>query len=337
MTKNNRFDELDVFRGLAALSVVLFHYTTRYDQVYQHTTPTAFSIPWGHLGVQFFFIISGFVIFMTLEKCHSWKDFSVSRLSRLYPAYWAAVLLTFTLGYLSPLPNQSLTFSQLIVNLTMLQSFFYIPAVDGVYWSLAWELNFYFVMLFLFLTSRIKNMNFIAPLWLSAMIITYYLLDANIDVPWRIQTFFVLQFTHLFIAGIYFYKWKQEGFSSYKALILLSCLAAEFITGGIISSAFSTSFFILFALAINDKLSFIKQKPLIWLGSISYTLYLVHQMIGFKIIYTLNANGIPSTISIFTALITCLYIANLITKYIEKPVMRKIRASYKKTSINCSP
>ncbi|WP_293264287.1 acyltransferase [Neptunomonas sp.] len=328
MTKNNRFEELDVFRGLAALSVVLFHYTTRYDQVYQHTTPAAFSVPWGHLGVQFFFIISGFVIFMTLEKCHSWKDFSVSRLSRLYPAYWAAVLLTFTIGYLFPLPDQNLTFSQLIVNLTMLQSFFYVPAVDGVYWSLAWELNFYFVMLFLFLTSRIKMMNLIAPLWLSGMIITYFLLATNIDVPWRIQTFFVLQFTHLFIAGIYFYKWKQEGISFYKLFILLSCLAAELITGNIVSSAFSASFFILFSLAINNKLNFIKKKPLIWLGSISYTLYLVHQMIGFKIIYTLEKTGLTSSLSIFIALIVSICIANIISSTIEKPSMLLIRSIY---------
>ena len=87
--------ELDALRGIAAFSVVLFHYTARYDSIYGHSNRLLFKFNYGHLGVNLFFIISGFVIFMTLDRTKSVIDFVVARFSRLYPAYWTALALTF--------------------------------------------------------------------------------------------------------------------------------------------------------------------------------------------------------------------------------------------------
>jgi len=87
-----RLAQLDALRGVAALLVVGFHYTTRFDQLYGHAGEPLLSLPWGHYGVNLFFMISGFVIFMTLERTQRATDFVVSRFSRLYPAYWGALL-----------------------------------------------------------------------------------------------------------------------------------------------------------------------------------------------------------------------------------------------------
>src|SRR5690606_40041197 len=98
------------------------------------------------LGVDLFFLISGFVVLMS-----SWgrtpRAFAVSRLARLYPAYWLAValtaLVTVTLGRdmfeVSPF--------QVLVNLTMFQSVIDVPNVDVVYWTLWAEMRFYFLIL----------------------------------------------------------------------------------------------------------------------------------------------------------------------------------------------
>src|SRR5689334_5092656 len=99
---SKRLLELDALRGIAVLGVMFFHYTTLYMSAYD-PTPTLFDFCFGQHGIHLFFIISGFVIYMTLEKS-SPMDFIVSRFSRLYPAYWAGILLTslainaFTLG-----------------------------------------------------------------------------------------------------------------------------------------------------------------------------------------------------------------------------------------------
>jgi len=63
-----RLAEVDALRGLAALSVMAFHYTTKYDELFQFSGTVPFNVPWGYLGVNLFFVISGFVIFMTLER-----------------------------------------------------------------------------------------------------------------------------------------------------------------------------------------------------------------------------------------------------------------------------
>ena len=93
-----RIAEIDTLRGLAALWVVFYHYTYRYGQIYGENL-----LPWtvfkhGYLGVQVFFVISGFVIYLTLERRNNLLDFAVSRFSRLFPVYWAAIGVTFFAG-----------------------------------------------------------------------------------------------------------------------------------------------------------------------------------------------------------------------------------------------
>src|SRR5258708_16367150 len=89
---SGRFEEIDVLRGLAAMCVVLSHYSTHCVGFFREA-PFGLELHtvYGFYAVQLFFIISGFVISLTLEKSNSWRDFAFSRLSRLYPAYWVAV------------------------------------------------------------------------------------------------------------------------------------------------------------------------------------------------------------------------------------------------------
>jgi hypothetical protein len=85
-----RLRELDSLRGIAAVCVLLFHLSYHTDPYRQF--PIQF--PWGHYGVELFFVISGFVILMTLERSASRTEFVISRVTRLYPTYWCAVLFT---------------------------------------------------------------------------------------------------------------------------------------------------------------------------------------------------------------------------------------------------
>jgi peptidoglycan/LPS O-acetylase OafA/YrhL len=91
--RTSRLVEIDALRGVAALAVVLFHYTTHFTKLFGASPPPTISFSMGHYGVNLFFIISGFVIFMTLEKTLRPMDFVVSRFSRLFPTYWVAIVL----------------------------------------------------------------------------------------------------------------------------------------------------------------------------------------------------------------------------------------------------
>ena len=80
-----RINELDTFRGIAAMAVLLYHYTSRYNEFFDSTSVLSFSYGW--MGVPLFFMLSGFVITLTVNRCKSPFDFLYRRFIRLYPTY----------------------------------------------------------------------------------------------------------------------------------------------------------------------------------------------------------------------------------------------------------
>src|SRR5262245_16693709 len=82
--QSSRLRELDALRGVAALFVMFYHFS-------MDRTGFERYLSFGTTGVDLFFIISGFVIFMSLEKVSDSREFIINRISRLYPTYWAAV------------------------------------------------------------------------------------------------------------------------------------------------------------------------------------------------------------------------------------------------------
>jgi len=90
-----RLKELDSLRGLTTILVVFYHYTFRYNQLYPHNSCFPFAFYYGKYGAQAFFIISGFVIFMSLTKIEKPINFIVHRFIRLYPTFWFCVIFTY--------------------------------------------------------------------------------------------------------------------------------------------------------------------------------------------------------------------------------------------------
>src|ERR1700753_3408807 len=139
----SRIAVLDALRGLAALSVLFYHYLTRFGEMYhrEHAVPVGFNM--GSDGVWLFFMLSGYGIFMTLDRSRSVWEFAVGRFSRLFPTFWVAVTVTFAVVKFLGLPDQAVNPHDGVLNLTMLPRLFRVEFVDGVYWSLEPELFFY--------------------------------------------------------------------------------------------------------------------------------------------------------------------------------------------------
>lgn len=118
----DRFFELDALRGLSAIAILFFHYTYFYEQTYGHVKKDyLLNFEYGSYGVHLFFMISGFVIYMTLIKTKGIKDFIIKRVSRLYPAYIFSVTLTYTLIVYTGLDGMYISFRDYLFNLTMFQ------------------------------------------------------------------------------------------------------------------------------------------------------------------------------------------------------------------------
>lgn len=323
----SRLLELDCFRGVAALWVLLFHYTVRYEQLYnKYEDNLLFSVPNGVLPVYLFFMISGFVIFMTLERCESAWDFISSRFSRLYPAYWAGMFLTLTVGVFWPLPGQVFTISQVLVNTTMFQGYLYVKNIDGVYWSLGYELAFYWVMLSLYLTGMLKRIFLVSVVWICVGAC------ANIwdGFLWnRVRMLFVLQYAHLFVAGIMFYHFWKKKEPLLSAGVIVACIAAHyFLVKSLLNVCIILIFSLCFFLAINRHLDIVRRTPLIWLGTISYPLYLIHQMIGYRIIRVLILLGWNANAAVVVASLLMCFLASALTYCVERPATKWLRDRY---------
>lgn len=332
MQKSRRLLELDVFRGIAALFVVLFHYTTRYEQIYGHKSELLFHVDLGHYGVKLFFIISGFVIFLTLKKTKHPLDFIISRISRLYPVYWAAIITTFVAISLFALPGRETSIRNAIINASMLQSWFNIPSVDGVYWTLAVELKFYFLMLVCYLFKLLKRINILLFLWLAIVIVDQTLLiTCQYQLPGPIRTILIFEHAYLFISGIVFYQLKNKRNDILLNLLNIGCLFVAWFAGNTESFIIISVCFILFYLFIFDLIKFIAVKPLLFFGTISYPLYLVHQNIGYIILNLGYKANINSHMNILITIIVVIGIATTLNYMVEKPLMVKIRNIYYKS------
>ena len=340
MSANNRLVELDALRGIAAILVVAFHYSTRYQAIYGHPAALWFDVPWGYLGVDLFFIISGFVIFMTLKRTTDTRDFLVSRFSRLFPGYWFALICTFAIVLFFSLPGREVSVFNAVINFSMFQYWLKIPHVDSVYWTLSLELSFYVIMILLYQMRLLKWIDRLAITGLFFYATTYlFEQTTGLQVPGVIRTTLLIGYGQLFIAGIMFFRLHEIAITPPPRQrnllihsILLVCLGMQGLMQGMNHLFATTVFFALFYAIIygNKLIGFFLTRPLmVFLGVISYSLYLVHQNIGYVIMRQMYGLNFPPFIALLTAVVASLALATFITYGIERPAMRAIRSTWR--------
>jgi len=150
----DRVPELDLLRFVAAASVVLFHL--------MREGVGAVTARYGFMGVELFFIISGFVILWTASE-KSGPQFVATRLARLYPSFWLCVVIT--TGALI-WADRAPTPATFLANLTMVPKWLGYPPVDAVYWTLVVEIYFYAIIFVLQVTRQLQRLEWFLLAWL---------------------------------------------------------------------------------------------------------------------------------------------------------------------------
>ncbi|GIL38135.1 acyltransferase family protein [Roseiterribacter gracilis] len=335
MSEKKRFLELDVFRGIAALWVAMFHFTLRFDQAFLDQPIPLKPFLDGTYGVQLFFMISGFVILMTLQRSRSAVDFAVHRFARLYPAYWLSLALACLLITLAPLPNQVLTPVQVAANATMVQRFLFIGDIDGVYWSLAVELAFYALMIGVFLCRAVHRILFVCCAWLVVVALWRASAAMGVYLPGRVGELLIVQYAQFFVCGIVFFDaWSRDDWKPIHTLLLVASVLTQASIVGVWKTIPMLLFCAMFALAITGRMTAIRKPFLIWLGVISYPFYLTHQMIGYRVIRLGDDLGMSRFLFVPVAIVASLAVAALINKAVEKPALRAIRGWYDRGGVN---
>ncbi len=328
-----RLEELDSLRGIAAIMVVVFHFGLK-------SGVTNIFLKIGLTGVDLFFLISGYVIFMTLTKVPNVKVFFINRFARLFPTYWFCVICT-SLSILIFQPNfTSIRFFDFLANMTMFQNNFGVEDIDGSYWTMPIEMTFYILMACILFFKQTKNIVLIGVLLLALVqfydsILCHYFVGIASFLSKKISLF---NHYPLFFAGILFYKLHHHTVNPirYYALLMLCYFIqlhlfenggrlvgnVDFVNYGITLCIY----FGLFTLFVNNHLGFIKNKIFLFLGKISFPLYLIHQFIGNEIVIPcLVSLHFSYFISAITTIFIVIGIAFLISKYIEIPMNVKLK------------
>lgn len=327
-----RVNEIDLLRFLAALAVVFFHYAFRGYAADNMTVMPYLSLApfakYGFLGVQLFFMISGFVILMTATG-NNVTGFVGSRVIRLYPAYWASCTLTFLVVLYFGAPHFSATWHQYLINMSMFNGFMNVDHIDGAYWSLVIELRFYLLVILVLAVRQIHRAEAFLIGWLIISIVMQ-------DHPnGKLRSWLITDFSAWFIAGaMCYYIWRDNStikryltlagayaLALYQSLDSLSGFNTTFNTtlDPDVVATVVTSFFAVMLLIGHRRTGILSRMNWILAGALTYPLYLVHQYIGFTVFNHLYP-AVNAHILFWGTLAGALTTALLINRLVEKPV-----------------
>ena len=336
-----RLPELDLLRFVAAAAVVLYHYVSCFPAP-EHVAGTfvesmAAVTRYGYMGVDLFFMISGFVILWSSINRDP-LGFAISRISRLYPSFWVSLAITslcvFLLAEAVPHfavpPIDAWTIAG---NATMIPATLNVPMIETVYWTLEIEIRFYALVMALLLFRQMHRVEGVLYGWLAVSIVSLF-----VQMPWIIRFVFLEPYAPFFVAGCLFYLVLARGVSVARVSgLVIAALSAMyvahsqregFITPDAISAVVVPSLILLF-FATFAALTMRKRAPagekFARLGSITYPLYLIHGMVGYLIYQMLHPHvGVGAALLIITAVI--LVAAWIITVWVDIPARKPFAA-----------
>lgn len=320
-----RIDFLDAIRGIASVMVAVQHPLEVWVPGYLEWSLTYVNL--GRIGIVAFFVVSGYVVGLTLSSQTS-KTFIIRRFWRLYPAYWLTTLIYVGVSLLTGrLALDEFSLFVVLLNVTMLQGFLGVTSVLGVAWTLGSEIAFYTQSLVAKAGRALTHSVWFGFFWLALF---------GVEVATNRLTgsrFLSVAPLMMFTASLGFalFLWdsgKSKAVFTYlaAAALVVPALGQDFVyspqygDGSWRALGFNASYILGLALFATMYLTRHLPSPriLIWLGAISYGLYLIHG----SVLAALEPLELPSPVLILAA-ITGSIVAGWATHvWIEKPATR---------------
>lgn len=363
MTNNSstkKLNHIDSIRGIAILMVISVHVAHSMTFVGMKLGKIEWLLTeYGHMGVQLFFVASAYTLCLSSENRENETNknlkFFIRRFFRIAPAYYLiGILLYFVLAFLSgrnvitSIENYTLT--NVLANLFFINGF-YPPANNNIVpggWSIGTEMAFYLIFPFLFYyIKRINKLNYkylfgcFILMVIVSLTISSILFKNNHDIGLNSFLYYNLynQLPVFFIGIMYYFSEKQNifnynriydviAFCFFSAISLsLWALQIDYLFS-IIPIISAISF--VFLVNIFKKFKNINISILIRIGTLSYSMYLIHwlfaRLISLFILIKLikpNTNGVLIFVGLFIMSVICTFFISILSeKYIEKPFMR---------------
>ncbi|MDP3896447.1 MAG: acyltransferase [Mesorhizobium sp.] len=335
-TPHARIATLDLLRLVAALAVVGFHYLFRGAAAepylaagYPEAAPYAIYL---YLGVNLFFLISGFVISASAEG-RTWQRFAVARFARVYPGFVVCMLLTALVLAVAQTSLMPISARQVLANLVIFAPALGEPFVDGVYWSIVLELVFYGWVALAVAAGVFSRFKLeLVTVWLLVCAANEFLLGSG-----ALRLLFLTEYGPLFAGGILMHHVATRGRSA-EALLLIAAafllsthnmqimqawMIGHYGTAVPLAGLVAANVLMHAMLAAAILLArYVPSTPaLIMLGGITYPLYLLHQHIGYVAINALAPAIGPWPAALATTA-AMLLLSYAVWRFAERPGQR---------------
>jgi len=325
---------IQMLRAIAALLVMLHHALPHYEAMGGSVSFIKQLGSWGFVGVDIFFIISGFIMaYTTIDKprtISSAKTFIKHRLFRIYLGYWPFFIgMIFILFIEDPIRLEKL---DLLGSFSLFQSNMF-KLVLPVSWSLSYELYFYLLFTATFFLTRIQLYRVIPAVTFILLIWAIYVYK-NTEIS---ESFFYSSFLLEFFAGVLLFMFHGSLLKVPFLLILIPLIFMVYTLGidyktknslmriatfgtGALGIVWTT-------LILEKSLNFKPPRFLISIGNASYTLYLFHLLfleifyyVGLRNIFTSKHSQLLPTLGLSTIIILIILFSLFYYKIIEKPL-----------------
>lgn len=343
-----KLDQLTFTRFLAAIAIVIFHDGA---EIFPFNLPILKTLfKQADLGVSYFFVLSGFVMIVAYNKKEkiSYAQYYLNRIARIYPIYITGLvlILPFYFQHLKGFRIQSF-----ILNALCLQA--WVPSFalnfNSPEWSISVEVLFYLTFPFLFnkIYKRYNWKSLVLPIlliWIISQVVFNYLYHSafytgypsnNHNLLYYFPVFHINEFLVGNLAGLIFLKIATKS-KSYNLPIAICVIVFLFVVqyntnininfhdGGL--AILFAIFITLLSLSVGRITNLFSLKELVFLGEISYGIYIFQLPVGIFTKATLKAIGMTNDTIVFYIYLTALmFVAAISYLYVERPLRDVIR------------
>lgn len=330
---------VDGLRGIAIILVMLFHAYTRWPYVVPYGNQFAafplFANGW--LGVELFFLISGFVIYMTIEQCETFTEFLRRRWSRLFPAMLACSLVIFlTLPLFPQRPAGTRSFIDILPGISFVDPAWWqwvgvqVAPLDGAFWSIFVEVKFYIIFgAVYFLAGGTAAVACLLALSLLPIVVVTGLAPSLFRLAENANVLFASNFAGWFAAGALYYRYWQK--KQPRILVLAVAIASSNLLiipwQGRVAAMTIVALFTA-AVAFQPLQRLLANPVTVFVGFISYPLYLLHQniLVALTVDIASVLPWVPLGLTPVLAVLPIIGVAWLIATMVEPKAIAMLRS-----------
>jgi exopolysaccharide production protein ExoZ len=319
--RDNKLDFIQALRGISALLVMMYHFQQRIAPGEFAQTAGAFFFGRGYVGVDIFFMLSGFVMVYSTARITSGASdavtFFIKRIARVWPAYVIATVLYLAI-HLGDFGINQLALDQFLKSIVFLPQAnsgapFFGYATLTLGWSLNYEMYFYLIFGCSLIFGKSKRWLVLAA-WFALTLLLIPAFKRTLSFDIKTEYLFSVDYFNLmvnpiiwgFLIGMAVGKAYLSTLRISSAMVLRCCLLAmtgvvvwQYLSGFLAGHGVThnlipiAALFLLIALAEKNT-PFAWPAWLVWMGEISFSLYLLHIPVIDGINKLMTAYGNPA-------------------------------------------